>query len=156
MENQTTQDMPTSQAVKQIQGGVHQDERGALVYNNDFDLATAGICRFYTIQPAGERLRGWQGHRIEQKWFSAVRGNILVLVVAPDDWKYPSASLKPQEFLLKAGTGDILHVPAGHATAIKALSPGATVAVFSDLDLDASTADSYRFDSSLWYVESFM
>lgn len=154
MKNSTTQHI--SEPVTLIPGGIHQDPNGALVYNNDFDLAEAGACRYYTVQPSGEKLRGWRGHRIEQKWFSAVHGNMLVLVVAPDDWQHPSPSLKPQEFILKAGTGDILHVPAGHATAFKALSPGATVAVFSDLDLDASTADSYRFDSSLWYVESFM
>lgn len=76
---------------------------------------------------------------------------MLVLVVAPDDWMQPSEHLEPLSFTLQAGSGDILHVPSGYATAFRPLSPAASIAVFSNLSLEESIADSYRFDSSLWY-----
>lgn len=137
-----------------IQGGIHRDDRGSLTYNNEVDLSA--IKRFYTIQPAPDKLRGWQGHQIEQKWFTAVRGAVLVLLVRPDDWTNPSFSLKPIEVVLKEGTGDVLHVPAGYATAFKPITPDASIGVFSDLTLEESSADSYRFDEKMWYYETFM
>lgn len=153
MENQRTIIEP-----KMITGGVHRDDRGSLVYNNEFDLSASGqgVKRFYTITPTPYTLRGWQGHRVEQKWFFAAKGMVRVLVVQPDDWENPSFNLTPQEFVLKEGTGDVLHVPAGHATAFVALTDDGSIGVFSDLPLEESHADSYRFPENRWYYESFM
>ena len=148
MESQANQNSPTV-----IPGGIHKDERGAIIYNNDFDLSLAK--RFYSIQPTAHRLRGWQGHKREQKWFTATRGSLLVLVVQPDDWENPTFGLKPLEYILNAERGDVLHVPGGYATAFKPITPDAMVSVFSDFTLEESLKDSFRFDERMWYYETF-
>jgi hypothetical protein len=44
------------------------------LYNNDFDFSE--IKKMYTIENSSiEFIRVWQGHRIEQRWFSALNLN---------------------------------------------------------------------------------
>lgn len=135
-----------------IKGDTHKDERGVLVYNNSFDMTP--VKRYYSIQPTG--LRAWQGHKKEQKWFTAEKGIIKVLLVQPDNWKQPTYNLEVQEFTLEEGTGDVLHVPAGYAIGIKSITPNASLGTYSDFTLQESQNDSYRFDKELWYYETYM
>lgn len=141
-----------------ISGNVHTDERGSLVYNNNFILndSERAIKRMYFIQAKPYKLRGWQGHKLEQKWFFAAKGSLKLLVVQPDNWENPSHNLKPMEYILKEGTGDYLHVPAGYATAQLNITEDAVLGVLSDFSLEESQADSYRFDSNMWYFDSYM
>ena len=49
-----------------IKGGEFQDERGKLIYFNDFDLTI--VKRFYIIEhPDTEIVRAWQGHKKRRK-----------------------------------------------------------------------------------------
>lgn len=58
---------------KLILGGSHSDIRGTLTFNNDFDATF--IKRIYTIENADiHSIRGWQGHKMEQRCFSAING----------------------------------------------------------------------------------
>lgn len=70
-------------------GGRHTDSRGTLFYNNDFDASA--IKRIYVIENNGTIfVRGWQGHRIEQRWFSVLQGSFKIELIAIDNWDNPS------------------------------------------------------------------
>ena len=132
-----------------LKGGNHVDERGVHYYNNYFDLKD--IRRFHIIEHKNIQIfRGWQGHKIEQKWFQALNGGFSLLVVQLDDWENPSSNLKVEEFILTKENNRLLHLPGGYATGIKALQPNSQLAVFSSLDLEASITDSFKFESNLW------
>ncbi len=132
-----------------IKGGHHEDERGRLIYNNNFNLFSFNIKRCYSIMPKG--LRAWQGHQKEQKWFMALEGIILLLVIKPDNWENPSFDLKVNKYILKANDGDVLHVPEGFITGMKPITTGATLMVYSDFTLEESLKDDYRFDKERWH-----
>ncbi len=54
--------------------GSHTHSRGTLFYNNNFD--TSAIKRIYVIENQSvDFIRGWQGHKIEQRWFSVIKGS---------------------------------------------------------------------------------
>jgi dTDP-4-dehydrorhamnose 3,5-epimerase len=134
-----------------IQGGLHVDNRGVLAFFNDF--AFSGVERFYIIRPARpNEIRGWMGHRRDQKWFSAVEGALTVAVVRPDNWEKPSAAVPVSTFVLSAVRPAILAVPAGHATAIIGRSNESALLVFSTGTIAEAPSDSYRFAPDLWPI----
>ena len=82
-----------------ISGNCHQDERGQLFYNNDFDLAS--IKRMYIIENHSvDFVRAWQGHKIEQRWFSAIQGRFKIQLIAVDNWETPCENLPRIEYHL--------------------------------------------------------
>ena len=71
-----------------ISGNCHQDHRGQLFYNNDFD--TTCIKKIYIIQNhSDDFVRAWQGHKVEQRWFSAIQGSFKIQLIAIDNWDKP-------------------------------------------------------------------
>lgn len=131
------------------------DERGRITFNNNF--AMDHVKRCFSIVPTNEYVRRpWHGHKIEENWFQATKGSFLILIVAPDNWDNPSFDLKPQEYVLTDKNREVLHIPGGHVTQIKALQADSELLVFSDFSLEQSLKDDYRFNSELWYYESFM
>jgi dTDP-4-dehydrorhamnose 3,5-epimerase-like enzyme len=127
-----------------INGGSHSDTRGTVRFNNSFD-ATA-IKRIYLIENNETTfVRGWQGHRIEQRWFSVLQGSFKIELIAIDNWENPSKGLKPLSFIVNAETLDVLHVPQGYITSIQALKEGAKLLVMADYLL-GTIQDEYRFD----------
>lgn len=133
----------------EINGGLQSDERGRIVFCNDFDMKE--VQRFYYIQQDISVVRAWQGHKIERKWFSVVAGRFLIAAVQPDNWSNPSKDLSVQSFLLDAAAPSVLHIPAGYANGIKALEPDSILLIFSDLNMDEAKGDMYRFDPHLWF-----
>ncbi len=133
-----------------IQGGKHVDARGQLIFFNDFDMKL--IRRFYLIEhPDTSVVRAWQAHKIEQKWFHVLKGAFKIILVQPDNWANPSLDLPHQEFILKNGDNQIIHVPGGFASGFKAIEPGSQFLVFSDFAMSDAGSDDYRFDKNLWY-----
>ena len=53
-----------------IYGGIYIDSRGELKFNNSFNMSQ--VKRFYSIT-LKEKLstRRWQGHQVEQRWFTS-------------------------------------------------------------------------------------
>ena len=179
-----------------ISGGIHEDDRGKLVFFNDFDMSE--IKRFYIIANASINsksdpqisntprhggffatlrrfpvpssrfpsnrhhsnmlqltqhplgVRAWQGHKIEKKYFFVNSGSFLIAAVKIDDWTKPSPELQPDVFKLKADKPQILYIPPGYANGIKPLEQNAMLTVYSNLDLEESKKDDYRFAASLW------
>ncbi|OAZ03087.1 WxcM-like domain-containing protein [Flavobacterium succinicans] len=136
--------MSTKIAPILIKGNVHSDQRGQLFYNNDFNAL--GIKRIYYIQNTDtEFVRGWQGHKIEQRWFSVVQGAFKIVLVAIDNWDTPSTNLKQFEFYLDGQKMDVLHVPPGYVSSIQSQEKSSKLLVMSDYLL-GEIQDEYRFE----------
>lgn len=129
---------------KIIKGSSHTDQRGTLSFNNDFNASE--VKRVYFIENLDVQfIRGWQGHQIEQRWFSAVQGSFKIRVIAIDNWETPSRKLKINDFILNPSSLDILHIPKGYITSIQSLEEKSKLMVFSDYSIGA-TKDEYRYD----------
>ena len=135
-----------------IKGNEFIDERGALRFFNDFDMGK--VVRFYEIAPANtEIIRAWQGHQHEKKWFYCLAGSFVINLVKVDDFDGPSRELVPQKMILKSTEPDILAIPKGYATGIRAMEESSRLQVFSDFSLDASKEDDHRFPLDMWDAE---
>jgi len=126
-----------------IKGNCHSDNRGKLKYNNDFDATH--IKRVYIIENKDIKFkRGWQGHQIEQRWFSALTGNFEIQLIGVDDWENPSQELQPLVFHLSSDDMDVLHVPAGYISCIQSKEDEARLLVMADYLL-GEIKDEFRY-----------
>jgi dTDP-4-dehydrorhamnose 3,5-epimerase-like enzyme len=129
---------------KIIDGNCHSDQRGFLFYNNDFDASS--VKRIYVIENHSINfIRGWQGHKIEQRWFSAVTGSFKIKLIEIDNWEVPSKDLIAFDFFLSAQKLDILHVPQGYISSIQSIDDGSKLLVMANYLL-GENQDEYRFD----------
>ena len=128
-----------------IFGGKYKDDRGLLRYNNSFDASI--VKRIYIIENNLNFIRGWQGHKIEQRWFSAIKGQFKVQLIKIDNWIEPDKELKIITFTLSENTLDVLHIPAGYITSIKSEEEGAKLLVMSDYMLN-EISDNYKYPLS--------
>ena len=129
---------------KLIKGNSYTDERGVVEFNNDFNALV--IKRLYTIQNRDTAfVRGWQGHKIEQRWFLVVQGSFQIKLIAIDEWDCPSPRLHQHQFILNSQNMDVLHVPAGYVSSVQALEPSSKLLLMSDYAL-GEIEDEYRFD----------
>ena len=134
-----------------LEGKKHQDKRGIITYNNDFDATS--IKRMYTIENADLHfIRGWQGHKIEQRWFSAMKGTFKIQILSIAYFEKRLKGLQPYSFVLKADQMDILHVPAGFVSSIQALEVGAKLLVLADYKL-GEVDDEFRFE---YHADDFL
>ena len=63
-----------------IEGAVYSGYRGNLSYNNSFNLSE--IKRIYCIENTQtDFIRGWTGHKIEQRWFTPVWGSFKIRLI---------------------------------------------------------------------------
>lgn len=128
-----------------FKGNVFSDDRGTLAFNNGFDASA--IKRIYIIENGNtEFVRAWQGHRIEQRWFAAVSGSFEIKLIEIDNWNNPSKKLPVFRCELSAEALDIIHVPAGYISSIKAIEQGSKLLVMADY-LWGEVKDEYRFDN---------
>lgn len=125
-----------------LKGSSHTDARGVVTFNNGFDASL--VKRIYTVENRSTDLvRGWQGHRVEQRWFACIKGCFEILVITIDDFDHPSADLPIAVFQLQDHDLTYLHVPAGHVTAIRSMQPGSKLLVLADY-ASGEIADEYR------------
>jgi dTDP-4-dehydrorhamnose 3,5-epimerase-like enzyme len=78
-------------------------------------------------------------------------GSFKLVFVQSDNWTQPSEYIPYNEYLLEGKSNEIIHVPAGFASGFKALEPNSKLMVFSDVSVEASKEDDFRFDQHLWY-----
>lgn len=88
--------------------------------------------------------RGWQGHKIEQRWFSAMTGSFEIKLINVDDWGNPSSDLKPYVFFLSSENLDVLHIPQGYISCIQSKEETAKLLVMSDYLL-GEIKDEYKY-----------
>lgn len=128
---------------KLIIGNSHTDSRGSLYYNNDFD-ATA-IKRIYSIENKSiDFVRAWQGHKIEQRWFTAIQGSFEIKLIAIDNWEKPSVNLQAETFVLDSNSMRVLHTPKGFVSSIQALKENSKLLVMANYHL-GEINDEYRY-----------
>lgn len=128
---------------KIIIGANHTDVRGTLFFNNDFDAT--GIKRLYIIENEDNNiLRAWQGHRIEKRWFSAMKGSFEIQLIAVTDWDNPSKESEKLQFVLHSEAFHILHIPAGYVCSIQSLEEGSKLLVMANYQL-GELKDDYRY-----------
>lgn len=126
-----------------IKGNHHRDERGEIRFNNDFVATDAK--RMYLIENADTHfIRAWQGHQIEQRWFSPITGVFRIKLIKIDHWQKPAKDLPILEYVLNSTDLDVLHVPAGYISSIQAVEEGSKLLVLADYQL-GEIQDEYRF-----------
>ena len=132
-----------------IEGGLSIDDRGEVSFVNDFDFK--GIKRFYTIKNHKNNfVRAWHGHKIEKKYFTVNSGSVLVCCVKIDDWKTPSKNLYVHRFFLSEKKPSVLFVPNGYANGFMSLTNKDIISIFSNLSLEESLNDDFRYSSNYW------
>jgi dTDP-4-dehydrorhamnose 3,5-epimerase-like enzyme len=130
---------------KITEGSSHTDSRGTLFFNNNFDASA--VKRIYVIENRNtDFVRGWQGHKIEQRWFTAVKGSFKIQLIAIDNWDNPSKGLEIVTFMVADKKQDVLHVPKGYVSSIQALEEGSRLFVMADY-LFGEIQDDYRFEA---------
>lgn len=126
-----------------LKGNKFQDTRGIITFNNAFDATD--IKRIYTIENASnDFVRGWQGHKVEQRWFACMAGRFKIGIIKVDNFEKPSRLLKPIFFELNTNQLDFLHIPAGNITSIQALTEDSKLLVLANYFLD-EIQDEYKF-----------
>lgn len=126
-----------------LQGNQHVDDRGILKYNNNFNVSK--VKRIYIIENKTTELqRGWQGHKVEQRWFSVLSGSFKVQLIKVDRWDAPTSTLPPIVYELFSETLDVLHVPSGYVSCIQALELDSKLLVMSDYRI-GEIEDDYRY-----------
>lgn len=127
-----------------LEGKKHHDERGIITYNNNFDASQ--IKRIYTIENySTDFIRGWQGHKVEQRWFACLKGSFEISVIAVDDFTNPSKDLIIQKYLLQDDALTYLHIPSGCITAIQSKEKNSKLLVLADFAL-GEINDEYRYE----------
>lgn len=129
---------PKPEVVQLIEGDIFRDQRGELRFLNAFDMLR--VKRMYCITTGAGVVRAWQGHRLETKWFHAVRGSFLVKTVSIDNQD------QMEQITLSDERMQVLEIPPGLYNGFEALLPGSMLMVFSDLTLEDSRADDFRMD----------
>jgi len=133
-----------------ISGGIHTDERGSISFVNGFDFSM--IKRFYNIShPSTEIIRAWQGHKVEKKWFYVCSGSFKIITVKIADWDQATPADSPLEFHLHVSDPKILFIPGGYVNGFQATVSDSKLMVFSDVTMEESINDDFRFDKNLWY-----
>ena len=128
---------------KIINGGSHSDARGSLRFNNSFDATN--IKRIYVIENKDITfVRGWQGHRIEQRWFCVMQGSFKIELIAIDNWEKPTKNREIITYILDSKNLDVLHVPQGYVSSIQSKSHKSRLLVMADYNLNEIN-DEYRF-----------
>jgi dTDP-4-dehydrorhamnose 3,5-epimerase-like enzyme len=135
-----------------INGGFSEDFRGRLDYINDFDLSK--IKRMYfTMNAEVGFFRGWQGHKIESRWFFCVKGRFEVKLVEIDDWDNPSAILEPKVYILEEKNPQVLYIPNGYINGFSSLEKSSKLMILSNFNLGENPNDEVRFQGTKWQIE---
>lgn len=113
-----------------IFGGNHIDHRGELKFNNLFNMAQ--VKRFHSISLKKKHIRRWQGHKIEQRWFTAILGRFNIQLISVDNW------IKPSIYLPKI---DFFHIPSNYSTSIETLDDNSILLLMSDYGLNEINDD---------------
>ena len=128
-----------------ISGGNYKDERGILNFNNDFDMSL--VKRMYIIENVDTAfIRCWQGHKIEQRWFSATIGKFKINLIKIDNWKNPSKKLEKITFEISSENADVLHIPVGYVSSIQAMIKSSKLLVMADYKL-GDVNDDYKYST---------
>ncbi|RKT01351.1 WxcM-like domain-containing protein [Chryseobacterium defluvii] len=128
---------------KLIPGKLFSDNRGKVMFNNDFDVSETK--RIYSIENIDKNfVRGWQGHKIEKRWYIAASGAFSINLIKVDNWEKPGQQCKKLNFIITAEKMDVLYIPPGYASSIQAIEDNSKLMIMSDYRLH-EIDDEYKF-----------
>ena len=134
---------------KLITGGIHYDNRGFLIFSNEFKFNT--IQRFYIVSNFQNKfVRAWHGHKKEAKFIMCIQGSFQISCVQIKNFVKPDKKSKILSWVLNEHKPEILYIPSGYANGNMSLSNNAKLLIFSTSTLEESLQDDYRFDSRFW------
>lgn len=133
-----------------INGGKAEDVRGKIIFVNDFDLKD--IRRFYQISNCNTFFqRGWQGHKIESRWFQALKGRLKISLIAFENYE-KGKPVDCQVFEISELEPQVLYVPPGYVSCIQAQTDEHSLGVFSNYMLGALN-DEHRFEIDYFDIQ---
>jgi dTDP-4-dehydrorhamnose 3,5-epimerase len=134
---------------KLIEGGLAVDDRGELMFVNDFDMKS--VRRFYTVtNHTSGFVRAWHAHKLESKYISIINGSAIIAAVKVDNWDTPSKELNIDKFIVSSKKPSVLLIPGGYAHGYKTLTEGTNLIFFSTATLEESKNDDFRYDAYYW------
>ena len=140
------------QLPKIIKGNSFTDIRGTIYFNNSFD--TSEIKRMYIIQNRSVNInRGWQGHKVESRWFSALQGEFEIHLIEVDNWETPSKDLQSIKYNLKSDKMNVLHVPPGFVSSIRSKEPAYKLLAMSNYGIEEIN-DEYRYENDYFKLNN--
>lgn len=136
-----------------INGGSAVDDRGTLIFANDFDFA--GVKRFYVVtNHRNGFVRAWHAHKHEAKYVTVLQGSALVGAVQIEDWANPSKNAQVHRVVLSVSKPQIYFIPAGYANGFMSLTEDTILQFFSTSSLEESKGDDIRYDARHWDIWS--
>tara|TARA_B110000090_G_C13170337_1_gene365144 strand:+ start:151 stop:588 length:438 start_codon:yes stop_codon:yes gene_type:complete len=137
---------------KIIKGNSFTDIRGTIYFNNSFD--TSEIKRMYIIQNSSVNvIRGWQGHKVEHRWFSALQGEFEIHLIEVDNWETPSKDLQSIKYNLSSDKMNVLHVPAGYVSSIRSKESASKLLAMSNYGIE-EIKDEYRYENDYFKLNN--
>ena len=82
--------------------------------------------------------------------FYCIQGSFIINIVKVTNFEHPATDVIISQNIITAGMPTVLYVEGGYASGIKATNPNSKVLVFSNLSVETSKNDDYRFDSDFW------
>lgn len=132
-----------------IKGGFASDERGSIHFVNDCDITK--MVRFYILENSNEhRVRGWHGHKLDDKFFYCLEGSFRISYVKVDNWDNPSKDLLPANHILTSENDEVLYIPKGYANLIEAQEEKSKLLCFSSIYINQSGEDMVRYPKYMW------
>ncbi len=145
------QSLDLPQEPKLYQGGLAVDDRGQLIFANDFDFK--GVKRFYVVTNHRQGfVRAWHAHRNEAKYVTLLQGSALIGAVKVDNWDNPSKTATIHRLVLSASKPQVYFIPAGYANGFMSLTSDAILQFFSTSSLEESKNDDIRYDARHWDI----
>jgi dTDP-4-dehydrorhamnose 3,5-epimerase len=132
-----------------IGGGLSVDDRGVVMYCNDFFFR--GIKRFYVLTnyKVGY-VRAWHGHKKEAKFVTVTRGAAVVCCAPLYVFEQNDGTMaKVFRFVLSDKQPGVLYIPPGYANGHMALVEPTDVVHFSTMTMDEAIGDDVRFHANI-------
>lgn len=136
--------------IKIIEGEIFTDYRGKIFSLNNFYFGGVKRC-YFLYHPDTNIFRGWNAHKNERKWFYCIKGSFQLECVEIDNWENPSDELILETFIMTDNKSELVAVPKGYGTCLKANEPDSIMMVLSDKTLDETVGDNYKYESSKWH-----
>lgn len=138
--------------VEIIEGGMAVDDRGSVVFANDFDFKD--VKRFFMVKNHSVGfVRAWHGHKKEAQYVFVTEGTIMLGAVEIEDWDNPKSSTA-QKHILSASKPQIAYIPAGYASGFKTLTDDAQIMFFPTVTMEEARDDDFRFPADMWDIWS--